>query len=444
MSKTEMREVNVILDTNILINTPECFYTFIPEEDNKQVNVILNSVVIVELDNNKSGFSAKAVNSRLASKSINKILDMGGVIGKNCNLIIIHNSYGIDEKSYMGHDKIIIETVLDVSNENKDSKLISNDNNVLILAKSKGIVAETFKNDCVDTTSIYEEIKTKSYADLTDKQIQLLNEEKLKPSDIGLSMIPNEAIIFNENDIFTFKKGTLKRLQYPRIASGIKPRNLEQQIFMNQVQDEDVRIAVSISKSGTGKSLIALASALDMVDRGLYDKVIVLKSVTAMAQEEIGYNKGFVDTDKTYPHFENTFDALETIFNLKKSGFQKDGQKIQVDGFSIFEQLKEMGKMDVKTLTFLRGTSKDRTIFICEEFQNLPLNAVKSTLTRLSDSSKAILCSDIMQIDNKFLNEANNGATLLVDKLRGQEFFSFVNLKTSERGKVCDIISDLL
>ena len=86
MNKIDMREVNIILDTNIIMNLPDCFYTFVPEENDKHVNVILNSVVIVELDNNKSGFSAKAVNSRLGSKAIDSILNMGGVIGKNCNL----------------------------------------------------------------------------------------------------------------------------------------------------------------------------------------------------------------------------------------------------------------------------------------------------------------------------------------------------------------------
>lgn len=101
-------------------------------------------------------------------------------------------------------------------------------------------------------------------------------------------MIPNEAIIFGEDDIFKYKKGKLIRMEYPKVALGIKPKNIEQKIFMSQVQDEDVRIATSIAKSGTGKSIIALACALDMVEKGLYDKVIVLKSVTAMAEESLG------------------------------------------------------------------------------------------------------------------------------------------------------------
>ena len=445
MNKKEMREVNVILDTNIIMNLPDCFYTFIPEEDDKQVNVVLNSVVIVELDNNKSGFSAKAVNSRLGSKVIDSILNMGGVIGKNCNLIIIHDSYGIDEKSYMGHDKIIIQTALDIKhNKCKESKLITNDRNVLILAKSMGLCAEMFKNDCADTSSIYEEVKRMNYSQLSDEQIQKLNEGKLKPEDLDLEMIPNEALIFNEKDVFIYKKGFLKREKYPKVATGIKPKNIEQQIFMTQIQDEDVRVAVSISKAGTGKSLIALACALEMVEQGLYDKVVVLKPTMAMSDEIVGFLPGEMREGKTYPLFENTFDALESIYNLKKSSFIKDGVKIKNDGFSIFEQLYELGKMDVKLLTHLRGCSKDRTIFILEEFQNLPVGSVKSTLTRFSDSSKAIVCSDIAQIDNRFLNENNNGVTLTVNALRGQEFFSFVNLKTSERGKVCDIISDLL
>ena len=146
-----------------------------------------------------------------------------------------------------------------------------------IKAKSKGIVAEEFKNDCADTTSIYEEIKSFKYSDLTDSKIQKLNENKLKPSDLDISMIPNEAIIFNDSDVFIFKEGKLNRSKYPKVATGIKPKNIEQQIFMNQIQDEDVRIAVSISKAGSGKSIVALACALEMVEQGLYDKVVILK-----------------------------------------------------------------------------------------------------------------------------------------------------------------------
>ena len=438
-----MTEKNIVLDTNILIGSPDCLITFIPDREDKQVNIILNTVVIVELDNNKSGFSAKAVGSRQASRKIKEVLSFGGVIGKNCNLILIEDSFGIDEKSYMGHDKIIIETAVNLIKQGKEVELVTNDTNVEILAKAKGINSNPYKHELVDTSSVYEEVKTFKYSELSNKLIQKLNENKLTPEDLGITMIPNEAIIFGEDDIFKYKKGKLIRMEYPKVALGIKPKNIEQKIFMSQVQDEDVRIATSIAKSGTGKSIIALACALDMVEKGLYDKVIVLKSVTAMAEESLGFLKGDIDL-KCHPYFENTFDALESIYNLKGSTFVKDGMKIKNDGYAIFEQLREMGKLDVKTLTFLRGTSKDRTIFICEEFQNLTLNAVKSTLTRLSDSSKAIICSDIAQIDNRFLNENNNGVTLLVDKLRGQEFFSYVNLKRSERGRVCDVISDLL
>lgn len=439
-----MTEKNIVLDTNILIGSPDCLITFIPDREDKQVNIILNTVVIVELDNNKSGFSAKAVGSRQASRKIKEVLSFGGVIGKNCNLILIEDSFGIDEKSYMGHDKIIIETAVNLMKQGKEVELVTNDTNVEILAKAKGINSNPYKHELVDTTSIYEEVKSLKYSDLTDELIQKLNENLLTPEDINLKMIPNEALVLENSDIFKYKNGKLIRMDYPKPALGIKPKNIEQQIFMSHIQDEDVRIAVSISKAGSGKSVVALACALEMVEKGLYEKVVVLKPTIAMADESVGYLKGELREGKTLPLFENTFDSLEAIYNLKKSTFVKDGQKIKNDGFSIFEQLYETGKMDVKLLTHMRGTSKSNCIYILEEFQSLHLNAVKSVLTRLSDSSKAIVCSDISQIDNRFLNEKNNGVTLMVDKLRGQDFFSFVNLKTSVRGKVCDIISDLL
>jgi PhoH-like ATPase len=429
---------NLILDTNVLIENPNCFFMF-DICDNEELSIIINSIVIEELDNNKGGFSVKAVNSREASRNIKKIIDNNCYVSKNIKLIIVDNKFEVPDNAIMRNDKIIIET----AKRYEKSELVTNDVNVQILGASYGVKVSYFKKGEADISSIYEEVKRINYDEEDADKIQILMEGKASPEDFNLTMILNEAVIFGEKDVFINKKGVLKRMKYPSGASGIKPRNIEQSIFAHYILDNDIKIVSSISKSGTGKSLIALAYALELVEKGVYDKVVVFKSITPLAGEDVGTLPGGIN-EKTDCYFENTFDALECIYNVNKEVFYKDGVKIKNDGFAVFEQLKSLGKLDIKPLTFMRGTSKNKTIFILEECQNYTHVAVKSLLTRLGEGSKAIICADISQIDSQFLNEKNNGASLVLDKLRNQELFANINLKKSERSKICEMITNLL
>lgn len=187
---------------------------------------------------------------------------------------------------------------------------------------------------------------------------------------------------------------------------GLKCKNQKQKELVKSIKGNE--IIFSTGAAGTGKSYVALATALDLLQKdNKFEKIIILCN-TIQSDIEVGYLKGGLD-DKILPF------AYPHLYTMSKI-LTKDGQ----DGKAIIKQLQKEGKIELMCVSFLRGLTIDNAIVIIEEAQNLPKSSFKTILTRIGDNSKFIFDGDLDQIDNKELrkNKENCGLKYAIDTLK--------------------------
>ena len=253
-------------------------------------------------------------------------------------------------------------------------------------------------------------------------------------NDLQLSCnVTNTPLYFRHKDetiLATIRKGgkiiplqNNKKTNFYDIGGKIKPVNEYQKQFVNLIKDESIKIVGCIGKTGSGKTLIALATALKLVEDGVYSHIKLIKPYVSLGNS-VGLLRGTLE-DKVEPIKQSFNSALECI-----------GKDI--------ESLEEKGIMSFDVPEYLRGMTYHSTIIIVDECQNLTNMEIKSLITRCGASSKIILLGDTKQIDSLYLSENYNGLSYVVDRLNGQEFFASIFLNKSERADFINTVDDLL
>ena len=82
--------------------------------------------------------------------------------------------------------------------------------------------------------------------------------------------------------------------------------------------------------------------------------------------------------------------------------------------------------------------------FIVDEAQNLTPHEIKTIVTRAGDNTKLVFTGDIFQIDHPYLNTYSNGLTYMIDKMKGQNIYTHINLEKGERSELAELASDIL
>ncbi|MBU2430737.1 MAG: PhoH family protein, partial [Proteobacteria bacterium] len=190
---------------------------------------------------------------------------------------------------------------------------------------------------------------------------------------------------------------------------------------------------VSISgKAGTGKTLLALAGALEK--RRNYRQIFLARPVVPLSNKDIGYLPGDVDS-KLGPYMQPMYDNLSVIQNQFKESSAK------------YKQIKtflEEEKLVIAPLAYIRGRSLERIFFIVDEAQNLTPLEVKTIITRAGEGTKMIFTGDIFQIDHPYLDSQSNGLSYLIEKMQGQRLYAHINLESGERSELAELASNLL
>ena len=176
-------------------------------------------------------------------------------------------------------------------------------------------------------------------------------------------------------------------------------------------------------KAGTGKTLLALASALKQAN--VYKQILLARPIVALANKDLGFLPGD-EKQKVAPYMQPLFDNLNVIKGQFAPG-GSDARKI--------DDLQKNGQLVIEALAFIRGRSLSETFCIIDEAQNL---------TRAGEGTKMVFTGDIQQIDSPYLDAQSNGLAYMVDKMKGQELFAHINLIKGERSQLSELASDLL
>ncbi|HQU99788.1 MAG: PhoH family protein [Bacteroidia bacterium] len=230
---------------------------------------------------------------------------------------------------------------------------------------------------------------------------------------------------------FNAETDCIERIQKEN-ASGIKPRNAEQAFAMHAVLNPSVKLVTVQGIAGTGKTLIALASALEQ--KSSYRQIYLARPIVPLSNKDIGYLPGDIKS-KINPYMEPLWDNLKFI----------QSQYAETD--KEFKKINEMvanEKLHVTPLAYIRGRSLSNICFIIDEAQNLTPHEVKTIITRAGENTKIIFTGDVFQIDTPYLDSHSNGLSTLIDKVKGQSIYAHITLEHGERSELSNLAGTLL
>jgi PhoH-like ATPase len=441
-SGTEER-TQVVLDTSALVADPNVMYAY-PGSD-----VVIPLTVIEELDSLKRRLDDSGRSAREALRTIETIRDSGDPthpvpLPDASSLRIELNSVHADRLFNLGldvrlPDNRIIAAALGQVEERPATRvlLVSNDAGLRIKAAALGLTATE------QSAGPTPRVAPRGWRsiDADPALSSLLHSERFVPNDVleahGLLDLPvNEFVAFKRGGLARRQVGGLRQCE-PQTGWDLRPRNAEQTFALSLLMDRDVPIVGLTGPAGTGKTILALASALEQVveptSGRVYDRIMILRPLYAVERQEIGFLPGTVE-EKMGPWMDSVVDGYMALHENMS----------YTEAKTALEMFVQQGKLTMEPLTFLRGRSLARTLLLVDEAQNAEIPTLKTILTRVGEGSKVVFLGDTTQMDNPYVSERTNALAALVDRFAGQPLFGHIRLEKGQRSPVADLAAHLL
>ncbi|RPI75802.1 MAG: PhoH family protein [Ignavibacteriales bacterium] len=437
-----------ILDTNVILHDASSIHQF------QENDVVIPLTVIEELDHFKRGSQVINLNAREFARTLDSITGTaifnGGVsLGKGKGKVRVSIARGLSpEIKDIFREDSADNRILSVAFEwNKKSRnktkvvLVTKDVNLRMKAKALGILAEDYTTDRIGSVEeLYsgKEILENFDDDLLLQLFQPPFEIPAKPvlKKLISEPIPNKFYILRNNNrsVLAYldrEMETIKKVD-KEPAYGIKPRNAEQTFAVNALINNEVPLVSLTGKAGTGKTLLALASALHV--RKSFRQIFIARPIVPLSNKDIGFLPGDVQS-KIEPYMQPLWDNIRVI----QDQFSENDKQHQLINNLIKDE-----KLVIEPLSYIRGRSLQRIFFIVDEAQNLTPHEIKTIITRVGEGAKIVFTGDIYQIDHPYLDSQSNGLSYLIDHFKGQKLYAHVNLVKGERSELAELASNLL
>jgi PhoH-like ATPase len=434
-----------VLDTNVILHDSTCIYRF-DEHD-----IVVPITVIEELDRFKKGKDTLNCNAREFLRALDTLtgdgIFNGGVrIGEGKGRISIHLEQPFHDKLFANFardkaDHHILNTAYQIAMDKgfEQVVLVSKDVNLRMKAKSVGLTAENYRSDHIaNLADLYRGMSV-----LENVQGHLIDQLYQSPFEIpwqSLEAAPgplaNEFLILRngrKSALGVFDEATQTVLRIENRASfGIRPRNAEQTFALNALLSRDIPLVTMTGKAGTGKTLLALAAALET--KRYYRQIFVARPVVPLSNKDLGFLPGDI-TSKLDPYMQPLYDNLAVIQNQHAVDNQHSKR---------IKELLDEEKIVITPLSYIRGRSIVKVFFIVDEAQNLTPHEIKTIITRAGEGTKIVFTGDIYQIDHPYLDSYSNGLSYLIEKLKGQRLYAHINLEKGERSELSELATRLL
>lgn len=441
-----MKEKIYILDTSVILYDHNAYKKF------KKNDIILPSVVLEEIDQFKKGNETINFEAREFTRVIDRLSEYFPLndwipigtedLGRMKVSFELHDATLDAEHIFQEekNDHKILNVALYYHEQFKQKEviLVSKDVNLRVKAKSLGLKAQDYQVGVVkNISSLY--TGKQCLENINEELIEKFYKEKklhIKELNIKEEILYNSYyIIRNGNKSALGFYGTDENIYLinKKSVSGIKPKNAEQIFAINSLLDPDIKIVSISGVAGTGKTLIAMASAIEQKKN--FQQIYIARPIVPLNNKDIGYLPGDVDS-KIGPYMQPIYDCLSFIKDQMKNNHSKELKKIN--------NLTENDKIVVSPLAYIRGRSLHNIVFIVDEAQNLSPIEIKTIITRMGENSKIIFTGDIFQIDNPWLDEKSNGLSYMIDKLKGEKIYSHVTLEKGERSETATLAADKL
>jgi PhoH-like ATPase len=434
-----------VLDTNVILHDADCISNF--EENDVAVPI----TVLEELDRFKKGhddihFQAREFLRRLDRLTGDVLSPSGTAIGPGLGSIRVILDGEVDEQVHAvfaqdTSDHRILSTALHLQRQepHRPVILVTKDTNLRMKAKSLGQTAQDYTSDKVESfDKLYSGMRVIEHipSDRIDAFFHNGGEVCCDEFEYVSRPIANESFVLRNGSksvLANYRAAERKLVRVEKTtAYGIRPRNAEQSFAMHALCNPDVKLVTLAGRAGTGKTLLALAAALEC--RSQYRQILLARPAVPLSNRDLGFLPGDIAA-KLDPYMRPLHDNLAVIRH------QFDERDPAV---SRIQQMLETEKLVVTPLTYIRGRSLQRAFMIVDEAQNMTPHEVKTVITRAGEGTKIVFTGDIQQIDHPYLDSLSNGLSYLISRMVGQAIYAHITLQKGERSALADLASELL
>ncbi|MEQ9466112.1 MAG: PhoH family protein [Ekhidna sp.] len=444
MAKSSSKKI-FVLDTSVILFSHDSILNF-AEHD-----VGLPITVLEELDQFKKGNDTKNFEAREFIRLLDRLakdhslqdwIPLNGKT-KGCFKVIMDSDSTIDATQIFNdrkNDHRILNAALTVKEQEPNRKviLVSKDINLRLKAKSLELTAEDYETGKIKNVNTLttgktelEDINSEHIDELFQKnridRKKILKRKKFPANNYFILKSEKNSVLGYYNPQEDLVEKVEKQTVY-----GIKPKNAEQTFAMHAMLNPEIRLVSINGVAGTGKTLLALASALEQ--RRNFKQIYLARPIVPLSNKDIGYLPGDIKS-KLNPYMEPLWDNLKFIQHQFKENDKE---------FTRITDMVNQEKLMITPLAYIRGRSLSNIFFIVDEAQNLTPHEVKTIITRAGENTKIIFTGDIYQIDTPYLDSQSNGLSYLIDRIKDHPMFAHVTLEKGERSELANLANELL
>ncbi|BEU04805.1 ATPase [Agarivorans sp. OAG1] len=451
-----------ILDTNVLLHEPLAIYSF------QEHDVVIPMTVLEELDRIKDRQKDVSRDARVAIRSLEDVFasaspeqivngvelknDADNQVSGKLSIFADHTleknqqNFTADEP-----DNRIINAAIYLQDKHAPRQvvLVTKDINMRLKAKGAGLErVEDYRTDqLIDDIRLlakgFTELEGSFWGRVKDCESSsegrdthhVIDAEILGPCYV------NQYII---DDTESFAARVVKKdeqnvelldLGYERLmakhAWGVHPKNIYQGMAFDALLDPNIDLVILTGPAGCGKTLLAMAAALEMVvEKGIYDKIIVTRNTPEIA-ESIGFLPG-TEEEKMAPWLAAITDTLEVLHKHDES----------MSGSMNY--IMEKANIQFKSVNFMRGRSIQNAFVFLDECQNLTASQLKTIITRCGEGTKLVCCGNLAQIDSNYLSAVTSGLTYIVERFKDFDGSANVYLNGVVRSRLASFAEEKL
>ncbi len=435
-----------VLDTSVILYAHNSIMNF-AEHD-----VVIPITVLEELDQFKKGNDTKNFEAREFIRLLDKLSQdhmihewtpLNGKTKGNFK-VLMNPENNLNANVIFGEEKNdhkILNAALYLKQHEKDRKviLVSKDINLRLKAKSLEIHAEDYETGKIKNISELENTGKYVLENVDPTAINKLYDQGFIESKAVLGTRKRKSNAYyilksDKNSVLAFfnsEENVLERVD-KQLAYNIKPKNAEQTFALHAIMNPDIKLVSIQGVAGTGKTLLALAGALEQ--RRDYKQIFLARPIVPLSNKDIGYLPGDIKS-KLNPYMEPLWDNLKFIQNQYKET-DKEYQKIT--------ELVNQEKLVIQPLAYIRGRSLSNIFFIVDEAQNLTPHEIKTIISRAGENTKIIFTGDVFQIDTPYLDSQSNGLSYLIDRVKDHPLYAHIKLEKGERSELANLANELL
>jgi len=449
-----------VLDTNILLHEPLAIYSF------QEHDVVIPMTVLEELDRIKDSKRDVARDARVAIRALEAMfkdatpdeisegIPISKTTGATGNIAILAD-FELQETVKAFADKAgdnrILNSVLYLQNKRapREVTLVTKDINMRLRAKGAGVrFVDDYRTDqLIDDvqylTKGFQQTEGEFWSNIQEVESQsiaghtyhTLDRDPFEPTYINQYIIDQESDFAGRVESISTETITIRDLIRERMMNrkvwDITPKNIYQGMALDALLDPDIDLVILTGAAGSGKTLLALASALEQsIEKGMFDKIIVTRNTPDIG-ESIGFLPGS-EEEKMLPWLGAVTDTLEA---LHKNDHCTEGS---------LKYICDKANIQFKSINFMRGRSIQNAFVLLDECQNLTASQIKTIITRCGEGTKIVCSGNLAQIDSQYLTPVTSGLTYMVERFKNFEGSANIHLNGVVRSRLAEFAEENL